>query len=70
MGALTFSIWFSLFTVDSSLDKQGGEPCLSGVGLGGRAVSGRLADPSSRSHLVHWSGNDGDLRLYPGSGSY
>lgn len=70
MGALTCTIWFSLFTVDSSLDKQSGEHCLSGVGLGGRAVSGPLADPSSRSHLVHWSGNDGDPGSYPGSGSY
>lgn len=41
-----FRIWFSLFTGDPSHEKQGGEHHLSGAGLGGRAASGPLADPS------------------------
>lgn len=65
---LPFSVCFSPFSADSSQDKQGREHCLSGVGLGGRVAS-VVTDLSLRSHLIHWSVNDRDLGLYPGSGS-
>ena len=42
----SFRIWFSQFTGDPSHEKQGGEHHPSGEGLGGRATSGPLADPS------------------------
>lgn len=51
-------------------DEQGGGALPargpSGVALGGRAASGPLADPSG----THWSSNDRDLGLYPGSATY